>query len=75
MFAYFSKLNDNNIISYTHNMICLYFNENDGDGSGSNVDDNEYLFNNQTITYWTTNSPPEEIVVRYEDMPPLFSYN
>ena len=79
MFAYFSKINSKDIISYTHNMVCLYFNENDGSSSGSssgsNIDDNEYLFNNQTITYWTTNSPPEEIIVRYEDIPPLFSYN
>lgn len=75
MFAYFSKINSKDIISYTHDMICLYFNENDGDDSGSSVDDNEYLFNNQTIAYWTTNLPPEEIIVRYEDIPPLFSYS
>jgi hypothetical protein len=69
MFAYFSKINGKDIIAYTHDMVRLYFNEDDNDS------DDQYLFNNQTITYWTTNSPPEEIVVRYEDVPPLFSYS
>uniref|UniRef100_A0A6C0LAJ3 Uncharacterized protein n=1 Tax=viral metagenome TaxID=1070528 RepID=A0A6C0LAJ3_9ZZZZ len=69
MFAYFSKINGKDIITYTRDMVRLYFNEDDNDS------DDQYLFNNQTITYWTTNSPPEEIVVRYEDIPPLFSYS
>jgi hypothetical protein len=70
MFAYFSKINGKDIIAYTHDMVRLYFNEDDNDS------DDQYLFNNQTITYWMTNSPPEEIVVRYEEMsPPLFSYS
>jgi hypothetical protein len=73
MFAYFSKINGKDIIAYTHDMVRLYFNEDDND-SDINSDD-QYLFNNQTIAYWTTNSPPEEIVVRYEDIPPLFSYS
>ena len=70
MFAYLSKINSKDIISYTHDIVSLYFNEDD-----SNIDNDEYLFNNQTIAYWTTNLPPEEIVVRYEDIPPLFSYS
>jgi hypothetical protein len=69
MFAYFSKINGKDIITYTHDMVRLYFNEDDNDS------DDQYLFNNQTITYWTTILPPEEIVVRYEEMPPLFSYS
>ena len=86
MFAYFTKMNGTNIITYTHDMARLYFDEDDCDrGSSGNSGssdsscsgDNEYLFNNKTIAYWTTYFPPEEIVVRYEDTqlsPPLFSY-
>jgi len=71
MFAYFSKINSKDIIAYTHDMVSLYFNEDDND----NNSDDQYLFNNQTIAYWTTILPPEEIIVRYEDIPPLFSYS
>ena len=55
MFAYFTKMNGTNIITYTHDMGRLYFDEDDCDcGSsdssyGSSYGSDEYLFNNQTI--------------------------
>jgi sporulation-control protein spo0M len=63
MFAYFTKINNKEI---------LYFNEDDSD-------DDEYLFNKQTIANWAIEynikiQPQDEIVVR-EDIPPLFSYS
>jgi len=65
MFAYFTKIN---------NKEFLYFNEDD-----SNSNDDEYLFNKQTIANWANEynikiQPQDEIVVR-EDIPPLFSYS
>jgi hypothetical protein len=66
MFAYFTKINNKEI---------LYFNE-------DNSDDDEYLFNKQTIANWANEYniklvsfiPQDEIVVN-EDIPPLFSYS
>jgi hypothetical protein len=66
MFAYFTKINNKEI---------LYFNEDDSD-------DDEYLFNKQTIANWVNEYniklvsfiPQDEIVVN-EDIPPLFSYS
>jgi len=67
MFAYFTKINNKDI---------LYFNEDDSN-------DDEYLFNKQTIANWANEynikilpylQPHDEIVVR-EDIPPLFSYS
>jgi hypothetical protein len=63
MFAYFTKINNKEI---------LYFNEDDSN-------DDEYLFNKQTIANWANEynvkiRPQDEIVVR-EDIPPLFSYS
>jgi hypothetical protein len=66
MFAYFTKINNKEI---------LYFNEDDSD-------DDEYLFNKQTIANWANEYniklvsfiPQDEIVVN-EDIPPLFSYS
>ena len=60
MFAYISKINNKDIIDYTHNMIRLYYNVDD-----SNDNDGEYLFNTQ-------DSQDDEIVFR-EDIPPLFA--
>jgi len=40
MFAYFAKINDKDIIDYTHKMISLYVNEDDS----RDEDGNEYLF-------------------------------
>jgi hypothetical protein len=65
MFAYFTKIN---------NKEFLYFDEDD-----SNSNDDEYLFNKQTIANWANEynikiKPQDEIVVR-EDIPPLFSYS
>jgi hypothetical protein len=66
MFAYFTKINNKEI---------LYFNEDDSN-------DDEYLFNKQTIANWANEYniklvsfiPQDEIVVN-EDIPPLFSYS
>jgi hypothetical protein len=66
MFAYFTKINNKEI---------LYFNEDDSN-------DDEYLFNKQTIANWANEYniklvsfiPQNEIVVN-EDIPPLFSYS
>ena len=66
MFAYFTKINNKEI---------LYFDEDDSD-------DDEYLFNKQTIANWANEYniklvsfiPQDEIVVN-EDIPPLFSYS
>jgi hypothetical protein len=66
MFAYFTKIN---------NKEFLYFDEDDSD-------DDEYLFNKQTIANWANEYniklvsfiPQDEIVVN-EDIPPLFSYS
>jgi len=74
MFAYFTKINDKDIIDYTHNMVRLYLNEDDS----RDEDGNEYLFNTQTIANWANEynakiMHPKEIVVS-EDVPPLFSY-
>ena len=70
MFAYFTKMNGTNIITYTHDMARLYFDEDDcdsgsGDGSGGG---DEYLFNNQTIS-----SDIASGTSGYEEMPPPFS--
>lgn len=62
MFSYISKINNKDIIDYTHNMIRLYYNVDD-----SNDIDGEYLFNTQ-------DSQDDEIVFR-EDITPLFAYN
>ena len=78
MFAYFTKINDKDIIDYTHNMVRLYLNEDDS----RDEDGNEYLFNTQTIANWANEYnvklvsfiPQEEVVVK-EDIPPLFSYS
>ena len=60
MFSYISKINNKDIIDYTHNMIRLYYNVDD-----SNDIDGEYLFNTQ-------DSQDDEIVFR-EDITPLFA--
>ena len=73
MFAYFTKINNKNIIVYRRNI--LYFDE-------DNRDDDEYLFNTQTIANWANEYnvklvsfiPQEEVVVK-EDIQPLFSYS
>lgn len=73
MFAYFTKINNKDIIVYRRNI--LYFDE-------DNRDDDEYLFNTQTIANWANEYnvklvsfiPQEEVVVK-EDIPPLFSYS
>ena len=70
MFAYFTKMNGTNIITYTHDMARLYFDEDDcdsGSGDGSSGSD-EYLFNNQTIS-----SDIASGTSGYEEMPPPFS--
>ena len=59
MFAYISKINNKDIIDYTHNMIRLYYNVDD-----SNDNDGEYLD--------SQDSQDDEIVFR-EDIPPLFA--
>jgi hypothetical protein len=70
MFAYFTKIiNKDNIVS-------LYFNEDD-------YNDDEYLFNTQTIANWTNEYnvkfyliPSDEIIVKSNDnIIPLFSYS
>lgn len=61
MFAYISKINNKDIIDYTHNMIRLYYNVDD-----SNDNDGEYLD--------SQDSQDDEIVFR-EDIPPFFAYN
>jgi hypothetical protein len=53
---------------YRYNMISLYTD-----------DDNEYLFNTQTITNWANEynikELPPDVMVIYEDIPPYFNYN
>lgn len=79
MFAYFTKINSINskdIIKYTHDMVRLYYDD--------NYNDDEYLFNTQTIANWANEYdvklvsliPPDEIVVNGSnyDIQPLFSY-
>lgn len=61
MFAYISKINNKDIIDYTHNMIRLYYNVDD-----SNDNDGEYSD--------SQDSRDDEIVFR-EDITPLFAYN
>ena len=76
MFAYFTKINNKDIIDYTMDM--LYFTKFNDDDSN----DDEYLFNTDTIANWANEYnvklvsfiPQEEVVVR-EDIPPLFSYS
>lgn len=73
MFAYLTKINNKNIIVYRRNI--LYFDE-------DNRDDDEYLFNTQTIANWANEYnvklvsiiPQEEVIVN-EDIPPIFSYS
>jgi len=65
MFAYISKI-------YEYNMISLYF-------DNYNNDDDDYLFNTETIKYWANEYnikliPSNEMVI-YEDIPPQFNYN
>jgi hypothetical protein len=59
MFAYISKINNKDIIDYTHNMIRLYYNVDDSNDDN----DDDYL-----------DSQDDEIVFR-EDITPLFAYN
>ena len=75
MFAYLTKKNNKDIIVYRRNI--LYFDE-------DNSDDDEYLFNTQTIANWANEYnvklvsfiPQDEIVVTNDDhVPPLFSYS
>jgi hypothetical protein len=61
MFAYISKINNKDIIDYTHNMIRLYYNVDD---SNDNDGESEY----------SQDSQDDEIVYR-EDITPLFAYN
>lgn len=79
MFAYFTKMNSKDIITYTNDMVCLYFNEDD-------YNDDEYLFNTQTIANWANEYnvklisfiPPDKIIVNDKDndnIIPLFSYS
>ena len=84
MFAYFTKINGNDIITYTHDMIRLYYNEDD-------YNDDEYLFNTQSIANWVNEYnvklvsfiPPDEIVSNGSNgsngsnynIIPLFSYS
>lgn len=60
MFAYISKINNKDIIDYTHNMIRLYYNVDD-----SNDNDGEYSD--------SQDSQDDEIVFR-EDITPLFVF-
>ena len=63
-------MNGTNIITYTHDMARLYFDEDDcdsGNSDGSGGGD-EYLFNNQTIS-----SDIASGTSGYEEMPPPFS--
>lgn len=64
MFAYIRKI-------YRYDMISLYFED-------YNNDDDDYLFNTETIKYWANEYnikliPSEEMVI-YEDIP-QFNYN
>jgi hypothetical protein len=59
MFAYISKINNKDIIDYTHNMIRLYYNVDDSNDDN----DDDYL-----------DSQDDEIEFR-EDITPLFAYN
>jgi hypothetical protein len=57
---------------YKYNIISLYFDD-------YNNDDDDYLFNTETIKNWaneynTKLIPPDEMVI-YEDIPPQFNYN
>ena len=63
MFAYISKM-------YRYNMISLY--------SDDYNNDDDYLFNTETIKYWANEYnikliPSDEMVI-YEDIPPQFNY-
>jgi hypothetical protein len=63
MFAYISKINNKDIIDYTHNMIRLYYNVDD-----SNDNDGEYLDSQDS-----QDLRDDEIVFR-EDITPLFVF-
>lgn len=76
MFAYFTKMNNKDIITYTNDIARLYLNDDD-------YNDDEYLFNIQTIANWANEYneklisfiPPDEIIVNNNDnIIPLFSY-
>lgn len=67
MFAYFTKINDKDIIAYTRGIISLYLNEDDNSSDDSGCTD-EYLSNNQTIASGEEDIPPPLAT------PPLFSY-
>lgn len=69
MFAYFSKINERDIV-------CLLLLNN---YDSNDDEDDEYLFNNYTIARWAKEynvmiMHPYNIVIR-EDIPPLFSYS
>jgi hypothetical protein len=63
MFAYLYKM-------YRYNMISLYTDD---------YNDDEYLFNTQTIANWANEynikELPPDVMVIYEDIPPYFNYN
>lgn len=73
MFAYISKINHKDIVDYTRNIVCLYYNVDDDDGDEGNG--GEYLFNTQTIADWAKGGEGNESRESRESVPPMFSYN
>jgi len=62
MFAYFTNMNGTNIITYTHNMARLYFDEDDCDSDSSDSSDSGY------------EEMPPPFVTQPSLIPLLFSY-
>ena len=62
MFAYFTNMNGTNIITYTHDMGRLYFDEDDCDSDSSDSSDSSY------------GSGYEEMPPPFATQPLLFSY-
>jgi hypothetical protein len=59
MFAYLKKMN--------RNVINLYTDDNNND--------DEYLFNTETMDTCINQYKPPDVLVIYEDIPPQFNYN
>ena len=58
MFAYISKINNKDIIDYTHNMIRLYYNvddSNDNDGEYLDSQDDEIVFREDIPPFFAYN--------------------
>jgi hypothetical protein len=74
MFAYFTKMNGTNIITYTHDMARLYFDEDDFDSGSSGSSDGSGSSDSIESSTSGYEEMPPPFVTQPSLIPPLFSY-